>query len=194
MECSWFRAGKWNLFERSEKIHLVKCNYVKVFPLFSSSVPSCSLSHCSLFSKSSSKGLIKCFSFLRRDWEWICCFEGKVFSVCKNILLCFAFHGRKYSGSFKAKSEIFGELCETLILLREMKEVGDCEIIWVNLFTDFAKYITVIFYFELLSRSPKEHFHLHSDVSNSLLFYGRSLQNLSFYNGFDNKLFSKTKQ
>lgn len=103
MECSWFRAGKWNLFERSEKIHLVKCNYVKVFPLFSSSVPSCSLSHCSLFSKSSSKGLIKCFSFLRRDWEWICCFEGKVFSICKNILLCFAFHGRKVFRKFQSK-------------------------------------------------------------------------------------------
>lgn len=52
-------CGKWNLLERSEEIHLMKCNYVKV----SSSTPvfrSCFVSF--------SKGLIKYFSFLRRDW------------------------------------------------------------------------------------------------------------------------------
>lgn len=50
-------VGEWNLLERSEQIHLVKCNYVKVFSAFLFVVG------CVSFSK----GLIKCFSFLWRD-------------------------------------------------------------------------------------------------------------------------------
>lgn len=111
--------------KRSDEIHLVKCNYVKVFP----SIPSLICHHRRrldfLFSVSSFPGIDKMFSISvarpSRDFACFMLFE------CKDILLCFAFRitdrkkGKKIhptSGeSFKAKArkfdvEIFRWFCK----------------------------------------------------------------------------------